>query len=191
MTTSDPTIIITNARPAKPSARRYYVWQAAMWMTILHTILVGGFTAFATGVVSNGSGRYFLRDLFDSSTAIHERVALCMIQWPYPLILAGFVLVPIAVIACCRASMGRSARGWLLGYWLTAATICVLLIGSFATLHPYHRYFIPGDYYFFDNWLNGGLAMCAIWLFPLPVTILAALLTIGAKNPPPASEAGA
>jgi hypothetical protein len=196
MTTSDPTFI-TDTGSAKPSARRYYIWQIAMWMTIFHAATVGTLTAVAVGLGSETGGstlRYFLYN-----TYFHLKLAWYMNDWPYPPILAEFLLAPIAVIACYRASMGKRALAWLTGYCLLAATSLALQFGSMADLAYRHdRIYIldlsPPDYRVFysqDNWLTPGLLGCLVFFLPLFVTILSALLTLERKKRPPAGEAGA
>ena len=202
MTTSEPSqpnspTLITDARLAKPSARRYYVWQKAMWITIVHTATVGTVTAVAVGLGSETGGstlRYFLYN-----TYFHLKLAWFMNDWPYPPILVGFVLAPIAVIACYRASMGRRAWGWLMVYYLLAAASLAIQLGSMADLAYRHdRIYIldlsPPDYRVFysqDNWLTPGLLGCLVFFLPLFIAILAALLTIERKKRPPPVEARA
>jgi hypothetical protein len=185
------TIVGAEVRPAKPSARRYYIWQAAMWLTIVHTVLVGGFTAFVVGIESKYYGSSLDWNwLFHGMGPFHRRLAFFMIDWPYPLILSAFALVPIAIIATYRASVGKRAWVWLLAYWLTVTTVCLLLAASIAFSGSY-RIWGPGNYFYFDNRLTGSVVMCGAFMAPLPITILAAMLTIGAKNRPTAGEAGA
>jgi len=187
MTTPDPSNI-AGTRANRAGRRRYYIWQIAMWITILHTVLVGGFTAFAVGSLSRFHWGTLDR-LFQGTSPFHERLAYFMSNWPYPVILAGFVLVPVAIIACYRASMGRRAWVWIVGYWLIGATVCMLLAGSIAISHGY--IWVPGRHFHFDDKLAGSVFMCAVFVTPLPATMLAALLAIERKKRPPAMEAGA
>ncbi len=124
------TVIGAEVHPAKPSARQFYVWQAAMWITILHTALVGTTAAVLLG---GGLGvpeyRYMV---FPRSVDFSQigGIAAFMYYPPSVPILACFMLVPIAIIACYRASMARRAWGWLLGYLLPATVICTLMLAS-------------------------------------------------------------
>ncbi len=188
MTTSDASTI-TKAQAGRTGSRRYWVWQITMWLTILHTALIGTLTAFAIGFASRGSS-FFPGFSFDGTCPIHVELARFMTQPPVLPMLAGFLLVPIAVIACYRASFRKRAIGWLLGYWVPATTICVLLLSSFYIL-TYTRRPFAGECHSFSEWLTGGLLVCAICLPPLPLTLLAALLTLERKKRPPAVEAGA
>jgi hypothetical protein len=187
------TVIGAEIQPTKPSARRYYVWQAAMWAIIVHTVLVGGFTAFAVGIVSKYHGSSLDWNWLFNGNGIgpfHRRLAFFMIVWPYPLILSAFALVPIAIITTYRASAGKRAWVWLLAYWLAGTTVCLLLAASIA-FSENCRIWGPGNYFYFDNRLTGSVVMCGAFMFPLPVTILAALLTLGGRKRPLDGEAGA
>jgi len=182
------------ARPAKPSARRYYIWQAAMWATIVHTVLVGGFMVFVMGIES----KYYRSSLnwnwlFSGLGLFHRRLAYFMIHMiylPYLLILSGFALAPIAIIAAYRASVAKRSWVWLLTYWLAGTTVCLFLAASIAFSESY-RIWGPGNYFYFDNRLTGSVAMCGAFMAPLPITILAALLTIKRRKSPPDGKAGA
>lgn len=182
-------IIEEEARPTKPSAWRYYVWQIAMWLTILHTALLCplmGFVAWHWGLPEFS---------FDSTRPFIVKLAKAMSYPPVLPILVEFLLVPIVVIACYRVSMGKRAMGWLLGYWLPAGTIWVLLLSSFGVLGEdnysyWSLYFHLGGFRPL-KWLAEGLLMCVICLTPLPITMLAAFWTFGRKKRPPAMEAGA
>jgi hypothetical protein len=189
MTTSEPALI-ADSRPAKPSARRYYVWQTAMWATIVHTVLVGGFMAFAVGIESkyNGSSLDW-NELFDGMGPFHRRLASFMIDWPYPLILSAFALVPIAIIATYRASVAKRSWVWLLTYWLAGTTFCLLLAASIA-FSEYVIWWPCRCFCIEDDRLTGGVAMCGAFMAPLPITILAALLTIKRRKSPPDAQAG-
>ena len=122
-----------------------------------------------------------------------------MSEWPYPPILAEFLLAPIAVIACYRASLGKRVWAWLMVYCLPAAASLAMLFGSMATLAYTHhsvtilRLLTPGFVftYFHDNWLTPGLLECLTVFLPLPVTMLAALLAIERRKRPLDGEAGA
>jgi len=193
MTTSDPALI-TNARSARPSARRYYVWQIAMWVSIVHMALIGVIQAYVIAISPWGKIESFIAGLFSGSSPIHVRLAASMTEWPHVPILVAPALLPLVVIACHRAAKGTRAKVWLLSYWLSAGTTCAILLGAFGVLR-YEGFgtrvsFLVDDFHFV-NWLASGLIECLSAFMPLPVTMLAALLTIERRKRPLTLEAGA
>ncbi len=205
MTTSDPSSI-AGTGPAKPSARRYYVWQFAMWISILHTALIVTVTVVRQGTLASRRNTFFpwylLSSYRSAAYPIHVRVADFMTSPPFPPILASFLLVPIVVIACHRSSMGKRAWRWWLGYWLLAATTCAVLLGSMAIdgcnsgliyVPCCFSEYSSGIYCEYDSvqsWLLA-LRQCLIFFLPLPLTLLAALLTLERKKGALALEAAA
>jgi hypothetical protein len=164
MTTSQPSPGI-EARHARPSARPFYVWQFAMWITILHTVLVGTVTVFATMLES------------------HHSLVPC-------LIVACVMLSPMAIIACSRMSMGRSAWRLLAGYWLAVGAIYSPPLAY--VVYESSRYLSVMSLYYFVLYDLGIYLLLGLLLFlPLPVTMLAALLAIERRKRPPDGEAGA
>jgi len=165
------TVSAVESRPAKPSARRYYVWQAAMWITILHMVFVGWIPCMV---------------LLDSPD-----VLACIV-------LVSLMLSPVAIVACSRSSKGRNAWRLLVVYWLAEGAP----LGHAAYLALiYSYYFVESlssigggvilSYSYFDfEGLAISLLLGLLLFLPLPVTILAALLTIERKKLPPAAQAG-
>lgn len=178
------TIIGEEVRPANPSARRYYVWQAAMWFTILHMALIGMAGTFDFGI-NDGVKGFAQWNILTRGGPIHLNLASFLRRSPSPAILACFMLVPVAVIACYRASMGKRAWVWLIAYWVLAATVGGIMVSSHA-VYWFRAYEGP-----VWRWLRPGLFFCFCFLSPLPVTVLAALVTIERRKRPPALEAGA
>lgn len=191
MTTSDP-ILITDTRPALPSVRRYCVWRLTMWLIIMYAALVGMGAAFALLIVG---GRLELPSISLGGQPFVMTLARNITRSPALPMLAGFALVPLAIIACYRASMGKHAMWWLLGYWLLAGTLCLLLVSScWALWYEAYRYLLQRNYSLEGfsrlGWVTEGLLMSVISVPHLPLTLLAALLALERKNRPPAMEAG-
>jgi hypothetical protein len=167
------TVIGAEIQPAKPSARRYYVWQAAMWIVILHAVFVGWIPCMV---------------LLDSPDLL-----ACIV-------LVSLMLSPVAIVACSRSSKGRNAWRLLAVYWLAEGA--PLGHAAYLALN-YSYHFgeslssIGGDviirsYSYFDfEGLAISLLLGLLVFLPAPVTILASLLTLGGRKRPPAAEAGA
>jgi hypothetical protein len=179
MTTSEssqpsPPTLIADSRPAKPSSRRYYIWQAAMWITIVQSVLVG-------------IGTIFLITSFSSKFDLSCLAVFCA------------MLSPMAIVACSRMSKGRSAWQLLSAYWLAAVMFGSLpLVNEFYLIAKYAGInqasivrMIEGLFYFVLKDLGMYVLLCLLLFLPLPVTILAALLTIERKKFPPDAPAGA
>jgi hypothetical protein len=191
------------ARPAKPSARRYYIWQAAMWITMIHVICLG---IWAVSGALLGPG-FELDNSIDMVTdgydltgrvlPVHVGVAHWIVfnslVWLPGL---GFLLSPIAALACYRASMGNRSRGLLLSYWFCAGVPVAVVLTAAAVLNSAGspvwltlrygsvRSMAPAD-------LAELVGQCLPFFLPLPVTILAALLTIERKKLPLDAQTGA
>ena len=170
-----------------------------MWAVIVHTVLVGTFAAFALGWNSSvwGFGDWnIFAGGFDTF-----RIAGRLARAPYVAGSVCFALVPLAIIACYRASMNKRAWIWLTAYWVLAATVWATMICA-NVAHEYRLAFMrykyassispSGAFHFHSwSWLVPSLEFLLVVLLPLPVTVLAALLTIGAKKKSPAAAEAA
>jgi hypothetical protein len=165
--TESETASVVEPIPAKPSGRQYYVWQFAMWVTIIHTGVVGMTLGFVA-VMSN---------------ALH-------IHTLDYVVLVGALLSPAAVIACSRLSMNRGGMGWLAGYWLTIGIILSAPLAHTVYLTvkdaPLNYLFHYAVYDLPVHLLRG-----AVLFLPIPVTLLAWLLTIGTRRRPEGRAAAA
>ena len=168
------TVSVAEAQPAKPTARQYYVWQFAMWAIIVHMALVGTFLAFDIGVNSR-HGAIAEWDDLTGQDPIHLKLASLVMDSPGLSFCAGLMLVPVTVITCYRASMARKALLWLIGYWVVAGIICGLIISSYAIVMTDPGYWMHTTTW---DWLGPSLKFCSLYFTALPITILAALLTI-------------
>jgi hypothetical protein len=183
-------------RAAKPGARQYYVWSFAMSVIIVHTVLIIGVAGFGMGILSRYGRSFFARPRFSDFMSF----ASFLDRSPGLSMVAALILVPVAIVACYRKSVGKRAWVWLLSYWLMTGTALGLLVSArFILTHDFmtgmQRYSGPWNWgpwwrVWWGSWVRPSLVMCVQFFAPLPITILAALLTIGAgkRRPVGASE---
>jgi hypothetical protein len=173
-------------RPAEPSGRQYRLWRVAMWLTVLHVLSVGVITTWGIGMEDQFGWREFrLRP----GHPLDLTFGYLMTDWPTPPVLAGVLLAPLVVIACYCASAGRRFRWWLWSYWGMGASCLTVLLTAIFVLHDAGRSFemlclFPNEHYFigmvWEPELGAVLYEFFLFWLPLPMTVLAALLTIGA-----------
>ena len=190
------TIIGAEVHPAKPSKRRFYVWQIAMWITIVHAVLIGAVFAFKVSSDMQTERSFSPWQFTPRATpSIPVQLAYWSVGKPGMYLLGPF-LWPLAVIGSYRASMGKRSRPWLLSYWLAGGLMWLAVWGSTELVDFYDSIAALGSMWSTRPWLSlyqdviDPFIKCMVALLPLPVTILAALLTLERKKRPPAVEVG-
>jgi energy-coupling factor transporter transmembrane protein EcfT len=164
------TVIGAEVQSAKPSARRYYVWQVAMWIVILHAVFIGWIPCVVL---------------------LYSPDVLACLVW------ASLMLSPVSIVACSRSSKkGGNAWRLLVVYWLAEGAplghaAYLALSDSLTFVETLSGGVRRHSYSYFDlDRLAISLLLGLLVFLPLFITLLAALLTIERKKLPPASEAG-
>jgi hypothetical protein len=172
-------------RTARPSGRRYFLWQAGMWTAILHVGLLAPIAAWSLGNAFRFGGFETHWRVALATIPVHIKVAYWLAAAPNLPATLCTLLDPLAVLGCHLAAAGRRGRGWLLAYWLATGVLCLLAIAGAGVLSEAGQV-RAGPSFLFD-WhadLSEILIRALLYFLPLPVTLVVAVLARqGRKDP--------
>lgn len=129
--------------------------------------------------------RFYLWQIAKWVTFVHMLMVTCLfcitVGMMHPLgfviMLPVIVLAPLAISACDRLSRRQDAWRWILPYWLLLIApfghVMYLTLGMISMKGPYIDVMFS---------LVAGIAASVIAFLPLFATLLAAVLTIGARG---------